>query len=244
MSIEKIDTISEAAGGLWRWVLAVEGYAKAFKDIEPKKIKCNNLQEKLKKSEEQLNQLRENFEKIKQVINNLNESLAKAKSDMDGYTKQTQQLQIKLERAEKLINGLASTKEGWQDRKKKYEEKYGNLIGDALMSAAFLSYAGPFPSEYREIFVKEELIGFIKQVKIAYSKDYTFPEFLVKPVEFIRWQLKGLPDDQFSRENGVLVRKGRMFPLLIDPQLQGNKWLKEMEREQNKDKLIIIDPQT
>lgn len=50
MSIEKIDTISEAAGGLWRWVLAVEGYAKAFKDIEPKKIKCNNLQEKLKKS--------------------------------------------------------------------------------------------------------------------------------------------------------------------------------------------------
>ena len=178
------------------------------------------------------------------MINNLNESLAKAKSDMDGYTKQTQQLQIKLERAEKLINGLASTKEGWQDRKKKYEEKYGNLIGDALMSAAFLSYAGPFPSEYREIFVKEELIGFIKQVKIAYSKDYTFPEFLVKPVEFIRWQLKGLPDDQFSRENGVLVRKGRMFPLLIDPQLQGNKWLKEMEREQNKDKLIIIDPQT
>jgi dynein heavy chain len=225
-------------------VLAVEGYAKAFKDIEPKKIKCNNLQEKLKKSEEQLNQLRENFEKIKQVINNLNENLARAKSDMDGYTKQTQQLQIKLERAEKLINGLASTKEGWQDRKKKYEEKYGNLIGDALMSAAFLSYAGPFPSEYREIFVKDELIGFIKQVKIPFSKDFTFPEFLVKPVEFIKWQLKGLPDDQFSRENGVLVRKGRMFPLLIDPQQQGNKWLKEMEREQNKDKLIIIDPQT
>lgn len=51
MSLEKIDTISEAAGGLWRWVLAIEGYAKAYKDIEPKKIKCNNLQEKLKNSE-------------------------------------------------------------------------------------------------------------------------------------------------------------------------------------------------
>jgi hypothetical protein len=33
MNIQRIDTISEAAGGLWRWVLAVEGFAKAFKDI-------------------------------------------------------------------------------------------------------------------------------------------------------------------------------------------------------------------
>lgn len=73
---------------------------------------------------------------------------------MDGYQKQAQQLQVKLERAEKLINGLASTKLGWEDRKKKLEEKYEYLVGDALMSAAFLSYAGPFPSEYREGFVK------------------------------------------------------------------------------------------
>lgn len=228
MTIEKIDTISEAAGGLWRWVLAVEGYAKAFKDIEPKKIKCNNLQEKLKKSEDELNLLRENFEKLQASINILNESLAKANADKDGYQKQTQQLQVKLERAEKLINGLASTKEGWQERKKKLEEKYGNLIGDALMTAAFLSYAGPFPSEYRDAFVRDELLGYIKQVKINHSKDYNLPEFLIKPVEFIKWQLKGLPDDQFSKENGVLVKKGRMFPLLIDPQLQGNKWIKDM----------------
>ena len=29
------------------------------------------------------------------------------------------------------------------------------LVGDALLSAAFLSYCGPFPSEYRDIFVKQ-----------------------------------------------------------------------------------------
>lgn len=66
---------------------------------------------------------------------------------------------------------------------------------------------------------------------------------MVKPVEFINWGLKGLPDDQFSKENGVLVRKGRMYPLMIDPQLQGNRWIREMEKE-NKDKFVIIDPQT
>ncbi len=111
------------------------------------------------------------------------------------------------------------------------------------MTAAFLSYSGPFPSQYREIFLQEELLGKIKTLKISHSKDYNFPEFLVKPVQFIKWGLKGLPDDQFSKENGVLVRKGRMFPLMIDPQLQGNKWIREMQKE-NKDKFVILDPQT
>lgn len=111
------------------------------------------------------------------------------------------------------------------------------------MTAAFLSYAGPFPSEYRESFLQEELLGKVRSLKISHSKDYNFPEFLVKPVDFIKWGLKGLPDDQFSKENGVLVRKGRMFPLMIDPQLQGNKWIREMEKE-NKDKFVILDPQT
>lgn len=243
MEISRIDTISEAAGGLWRWVLAVEGYAKAFKDIEPKKNKVNNLMEKLKKSEEELQQLRDNFSKVQEIINGLNMQLERAKSDMDSYKVQTEQLQIKLERAEKLITGLASTREGWKERKEKLEEKYSYIVGDSLMTAAFLSYAGPFPSEYRESFLQEELIGKVRALKISHSKDYNFPEFLVKPVDFIKWGLKGLPDDQFSKENGVLVRKGRMFPLMIDPQLQGNRWIREMEKE-NKDKFVILDPQT
>jgi dynein heavy chain len=102
---------------LWRWVLAVEGYAKAFKDIEPKKNKVNNLMEKLKRSEDELQTLEDNFAKVQEVINNLTDQLQRAKGDMDTYKTQTDQLQIKLERAEKLITGLASTKEGWRERK-------------------------------------------------------------------------------------------------------------------------------
>ena len=175
MEISRIDTISEAAGGLWRWVLAVEGYAKAFKDIEPKKNKVNNLMEKLKKSEEELQLLRDNFAEVQKVINELNTQLDKAKSDMESFKVQTEQLNIKLERADKLISGLGSTKEGWKDRKEILEEKYNFLVGDSLMTAAFLSYAGAFPSEYRETFLNEDLIGKVKQFKISHSKDYNFP---------------------------------------------------------------------
>ncbi len=66
--------------------------------------------EKLKKSEDELQLLTDNFAKVMEIIKNLNEQLEKAKSDMSSYKTETEQLQIKLERAEKLITGLASTK--------------------------------------------------------------------------------------------------------------------------------------
>jgi dynein heavy chain len=46
MTFTNIAKISEAALAIWKWVTAVEKYAKAFKDIEPKKNKVNILTER------------------------------------------------------------------------------------------------------------------------------------------------------------------------------------------------------
>jgi len=123
-----------------------------------------------------------------------------------------------LERAEKLLNGLASTKEGWEKRKKILEKFESYLIGDCLLAAAFLSYAGPFPSEYRDKLTNEVLKENIKKSKIPYNANYSFSDFLVKPEIFLHWITKHhLPDDDFSKDNAVLVMKGRKWPLMIDP---------------------------
>jgi hypothetical protein len=43
--------------------------------------------------------------------------------------------------------------------------------------------------------MKDTLIQMVKEKKVPYSKDYQFNEFLAKPIEFLRWSQKGLPDD-------------------------------------------------
>lgn len=207
MSKERIRNISEVAASIWGFVLAMESYAKAFKDIEPKRAKVNLLKEKLRKSEEELLALEESFKKLQETIKDLNDKLKKAQEDMESYKEETKVLQEKQDRAEKLITGLEGTKEGWAVRRQGLEIKYDYLIGDSLMSAAFMSYAGPFPSEYRRIFVKDALLSMVKALKIAHSKDYNFADFLVKPIDFLNWTFQGLPDDDFSKENAVLVTK-------------------------------------
>jgi len=81
----------------------------------------------------------------------------------------------------------------------------------------------------------------VRNLKIPHSKEYSFAGFLCKATEFLKWSFQGLPDDNFSKDNGVFVTKGRRYPLMIDPQQQGNTWIKNMERENNKDKLIVLD---
>lgn len=45
--------------------------------------------------------------------------------------------------------------------------------------------------------------------------------------------LAGLPADGFSIDNAIILSKSRRWPLMIDPQGQANKWIKNMEKQNN-----------
>lgn len=51
------------------------------------------------------------------------------------------------------------------------------------------------------------------------------------------WHLAGLPIDAFSTDNGIIVTNARRWPLLIDPQGQASKWIKNMEKKNN---LVVV----
>jgi len=240
MSPADVRKISSAAGTLWEWCLAMEKYAKAWRDIEPKRNNVRKLEDKLKKNEDELRQLEEKYLALKAEVDRLKSRYEQANDDKEKFKNDAQELRIKLERAEKLVYSLSSSKERWAADKRRLLEQYENLIGDALLSAAMLSYAGPFPSEYRERLVNTVMLPYIKSMKIPHSRFYNFADFLAKPTDIQKWNGQGLPTDAFSIENGVVVVKSRRWPLMIDPQMQANKWIKSMEKE----KLILLDPQT
>lgn len=67
---------------------------------------------------------------------------------------QAELLKLKLERAAMLVDGLSGERIRWQETVLVLEELFDCLPGDCLISTAFISYLGPFVSNYREELVE------------------------------------------------------------------------------------------
>merc|ERR1719160_1698379 len=88
-----------------------------------------------------------------------------------------------------------------------------------------VAYAGPFTAEYRAEF--EGLwMKTMGGETITHSSDCNLVQILGEPVTIQQWSVCGLPNDNLSIENGIVIDVARRWPLMIDPQRQANKYIK------------------
>ena len=65
------------------------------------------------------------------------------------------------------------------------------------------------------------------ELEIPVSEDFSVIDILATNYEIREWNTYGLPRDNVSTENAVLVTRGRRWPLMIDPQEQVSSLLSQ-----------------
>ena len=73
------------------------------------------------------------------------------------------------------------------------------------------------------------VLGQLQELQIPASAQFNLQTIVGEPVKIRQWVIDKLPNDALSIDNGIIMSNSRRWPLMIDPQMQANKWVKNSE---------------
>lgn len=241
MDPKVVEKVSKAGLGLCLWVRAMDVYADVAKEVEPKKARLAEASALLDSAMSKLKEKQDALKVVMDKVAQLNKLVEDTVAEKNRLQEESDTTAKRLVRAEKLTNGLNSEGVRWKNNIVSLTEEKINLIGDCFLSCACISYYGGFTGIYRDQLI-EAWLKQASKLKIPASTKFSLSKTLGDPVQIREWINQGLPTDEVSMNNGILVNKCRRWPLMIDPQQQANRWIKKME-EVNKIAVITMrDP--
>ncbi|KPJ04007.1 Dynein heavy chain 10, axonemal [Papilio xuthus] len=243
---KKLDTmqqISKAGYGLLKFVIAVLGYCAVYKEVKPKKDKVEALEKEYTEAVNYLASLNREIDRLQRTLDGLNQRYETAMLRRQELQEETDIMMRRLVAADKLMSGLSSEQKRWTEDLQALHVEQSRLIGNCLLAASFLSYAGPFSFSFRQTMIYEDWLGDVKERGIPLTEPFTIEKNLTNEVEISGWNSEGLPPDELSVQNGILTTRASRFPLCIDPQTQALTWIKRKEAKNNLKVLSFNDPQ-
>jgi dynein heavy chain len=227
---EAVGNQSRAAKSLCMWTFAMDTYSKVAKEVEPKKAKVAELNRQLASANAALKEKQNALQAILDQVAGLKKRLDDTISEKERLEHEQALTKARLQRADILTVGLADEGVRWRETVGTIRQDIVDLTGDVFLSAAAISYYGPFTGVYRNEIVASWTTA-CQGEGIPCAEAFNLSTVMGNPVEIREWNLQGLPTDSVSVNNGVLTSRGKRWPLMIDPQSQANKWVKKKRAE-------------
>ncbi|EER20102.1 axonemal dynein gamma heavy chain, putative, partial [Perkinsus marinus ATCC 50983] len=222
---------SGAAEGLCKWVGAMVMYHEAAKIVKPKMDYLKVQTAKLEAAMTELGEAEAELAAAQAVLDGLNAQFQEAMDGKNALEEKANATKNKMDQANKLINGLGGEKKRWTEDANNFADRRKRLVGDVALSCAFVTFCGPFNSEYRDKLNTEYFLADTHQRKVPASEKMDLVGFLVDQGTVGEWALEGLPSDDLSVQNGIMVTRSSRYPLMVDPQGQALRWIKSRESD-------------
>ncbi|RHY84261.1 hypothetical protein DYB26_001855, partial [Aphanomyces astaci] len=240
-AVDEVKKVSKAAMSLCMWIHAMDVYSRVVKEVGPKRDRLNQMNAVLQDANGKLATKQAELNAVITRVRGLQAQCDFVVAEKKRLIMESDLTRERLKRAEKLTVGLADELIRWKASMEAMVKDEVNLVGDVFLSAASISYLGPFDCTFRAKLTKLWLLE-CNQL-LPCTANYSLLETCCDSVQLREWQLHGLPSDTVSGENAIMLFRGDRWPLLIDPQQQAASWIKRMELPFNLELVKLHDKQ-
>jgi dynein heavy chain, axonemal len=201
---------SAAAANLCTWVVNIYRFNRIYVKVKPLMDTLEAARASKAAADASLNAAMSCVAAVERKLQALQEKFVEATEEKAKVEREAAACLERLGLAERLVGGLSSENERWGNEIKKLQENAQTLVGDCMLAAGFVSYVGAFDQDNRTELWKGVWTPDLVQRGIP----------LTAGVD---------PLDMLSIENGSIITNCKRWPLIIDPQTQGIKWLRSKE---------------
>jgi dynein heavy chain 1 len=223
-NFEMVQRASRACGPLVKWALAQVHFSEILDKVEPLRNEVQDLEQRAETTKKQASAMVQMIAQLESKIEKYKEEYARLISETQAIKSEMERVQGKVDRSMKLLGSLSSERSRWESGSRTFEAEMSTIVGDVLLSAAFLSYGGFFDQHYREV-MWQEWSSHLAEASIKYKPELSFTDYLSTADDRLSWQSKSLPADNLTTENAIMLKRFNRYPLIIDPTGQATTFL-------------------
>jgi dynein heavy chain 1 len=223
-NFEMVNRASKACGPLVKWALAQVHFSEILDKVEPLRNEVQSLESQAETTKLQAQEIINLISELEAKIERYKAEYAVLISETQAIKGEMEKVQGKVDRSMRLLESLSSERGRWESGSRTFDAEMSTIVGDVLLSAAFLAYGGFFDQHYREA-MWQEWSSHLSEANIKFKPELSLTEYLSTADDRLSWQSKSLPSDNLTTENAIMLKRFARYPLIIDPTGQATTFL-------------------
>jgi dynein heavy chain 1 len=240
LNYESVNRASKACGPLLKWMVAQVDYSEILDRIQPLRDEVASLESAAEELKVKGTKLEVTIAELEKSINLYKDEYAVLISETQEIKNEMGKVKAKVERSIALLQNLSSERGRWEKESETFQAHMATVVGDALLSAAFLTYSGFFDQHFRTSLM-DKWMSRLTSVGVKFKSDLSPVEYLSHPDARLAWQANALPADDLAIENAIMLERFNRYPLVIDPSGQATEFLMNQFREKKMIKTSFLD---